>query len=187
MTISAPKEVWCADITYVPMRPGYLYLVALMDWFSRYVLAWELSNSLEVAFFPGGAGGCAGGRSAGDFQERLGEAIYERGLYRKTHPRGDPDQHGRAGPGGGQHLYRAVVPKRKVRGNLCARLRGRQSGTAWTLSILSASTTPSGLPKVWATAHRPTCISGGTEAGMRSPPPPPGEAKQKERQKQQQK
>jgi len=50
LTISAPNEVWCADITYVPMRRGYLYLVAVMDWFSRYVLAWELSNSLEAVF-----------------------------------------------------------------------------------------------------------------------------------------
>jgi putative transposase len=50
LVISVPNQVWCADITYVPMWRGYLYLVALMDWFSRYVLAWELSNSLETAF-----------------------------------------------------------------------------------------------------------------------------------------
>jgi len=50
LTIAAPNEVWCADITYVPMKRGFLYLVAVMDWFSRYVLAWELSNSLETAF-----------------------------------------------------------------------------------------------------------------------------------------
>jgi putative transposase len=50
LAIRAPDEVWCADITYIPMRRGYLYLVAVMDWFSRYVLAWELSNSLEAAF-----------------------------------------------------------------------------------------------------------------------------------------
>jgi putative transposase len=48
--IRAPDEVWCADITYVPMSRGFLYLVAVMDWFSRYVLAWELSNSLDVEF-----------------------------------------------------------------------------------------------------------------------------------------
>jgi len=48
--IEYPDEVWCSDITYLPMRRGYLYLVAVMDWFSRYVLAWELSNSLETAF-----------------------------------------------------------------------------------------------------------------------------------------
>ncbi len=50
MKIRAPDEVWCSDITYIPMRQGYLYLIAIMDWFSRYVLEWELSNSLETAF-----------------------------------------------------------------------------------------------------------------------------------------
>lgn len=50
MKITVPDQVWCTDITYLPMRHGYLYLVVVMDWFSRYVLAWELSNSLEVAF-----------------------------------------------------------------------------------------------------------------------------------------
>jgi len=50
LEILAPNAVWCADITYIPMRYGYLYLMAVMDWCSRYVLAWELSNSLETAF-----------------------------------------------------------------------------------------------------------------------------------------
>lgn len=48
--VCAPDQVWCADITYIPMPRGFLYLVAVMDWFSRYVLTWELSNSLETAF-----------------------------------------------------------------------------------------------------------------------------------------
>jgi putative transposase len=48
--IDAPNQVWCADITYVPMPKGFLYLVAIMDWFSRYVIAWEVSNSLEGSF-----------------------------------------------------------------------------------------------------------------------------------------
>ena len=50
MEIRGPNEVWSADITYVPMRRGFLYLVAVMDWFSRYVIAWNVSNSLETAF-----------------------------------------------------------------------------------------------------------------------------------------
>lgn len=50
LKIFAPDQVWCADITYLPMHLGFLYLVAIMDWFSRYVLSWELSNTLEVAF-----------------------------------------------------------------------------------------------------------------------------------------
>ena len=44
------NQVWTADITYIPMAQGFLYLVAIMDWYSRYVLAWRLSNTLEVEF-----------------------------------------------------------------------------------------------------------------------------------------
>lgn len=42
LAIERPDQVWCADITYIPMRRGFLYLVAVMDWFSRRVLAWRL-------------------------------------------------------------------------------------------------------------------------------------------------
>jgi putative transposase len=48
--ISGPDQVWCADVTYVPMEAGFMYLVAVMDWWSRFVLAWRLSNTLEVGF-----------------------------------------------------------------------------------------------------------------------------------------
>jgi putative transposase len=50
LEISGPDQVWCSDITYVPLAYGFLYLVAVMDWWSRYVLAWELSNSLDSEF-----------------------------------------------------------------------------------------------------------------------------------------
>jgi putative transposase len=50
LLIARPDQVWCADITYVPMPRGLLYLVAIMDWFSRYVIAWQLSNSLDGSF-----------------------------------------------------------------------------------------------------------------------------------------
>lgn len=50
LEICGPDQVWCSDITYVPMAEGYLYLVAVMDWWSRYVLAWELSNSMDSEF-----------------------------------------------------------------------------------------------------------------------------------------
>jgi putative transposase len=48
--IVRPHQVWSTDITYIRLRPGFLYLVAIMDWFSRYVLSWRLSNSLDVSF-----------------------------------------------------------------------------------------------------------------------------------------
>jgi len=50
LTVTHSDHVWCTDITYLPMRHGFLYLVAVMDWFSRYVLAWRLSNTLDGAF-----------------------------------------------------------------------------------------------------------------------------------------
>lgn len=48
--IKHPNHVWSVDITYIRMRVGFMYLVAIMDWYSRYVLSWRLSNSLEVSF-----------------------------------------------------------------------------------------------------------------------------------------
>jgi len=48
--IERPDQVWSTDITYVPMPRGFMYLTAVIDWFSRYVLSWKLSNSLEGSF-----------------------------------------------------------------------------------------------------------------------------------------
>jgi len=64
LRVERPNQVWCADITYLPMRRGFLYLVAIMDWYTRKVLAWRISNTLEVDF-------CV---------EALNEAIHKFGL-----------------------------------------------------------------------------------------------------------
>jgi putative transposase len=50
LDIRRPNQVWCADITYLRLRHGFGYLVVIMDWFSRYVLSWEVSNTLEADF-----------------------------------------------------------------------------------------------------------------------------------------
>ena len=50
MAIDRPNQVWCADITYIPMRRGFLYLVAVMDWSTRKVLSWRVSNTMDVEF-----------------------------------------------------------------------------------------------------------------------------------------
>ena len=49
LEINRINQVWCTDLTYIPMRKGFLYLVAIMDWHSRKVLSWRLSNSLDAA------------------------------------------------------------------------------------------------------------------------------------------
>ena len=48
--VTRPNQVWSADITYVPLRCGFLYLMSILDWYSRYVLSWRLSNTLDGAF-----------------------------------------------------------------------------------------------------------------------------------------
>jgi putative transposase len=50
LKIERPNQAWSADITYIPMEKGFLYLVVIMDWYSRYVLAWRLSNSMDSGF-----------------------------------------------------------------------------------------------------------------------------------------
>jgi putative transposase len=50
LKIDRPNQVWGSDITYIRLRQGFIYLVAILDWFSRYVVAWEVSVSLESAF-----------------------------------------------------------------------------------------------------------------------------------------
>lgn len=50
LRVERPNQVWCSDITYLPMRRGFLYLVAIMDWHTRKVLSWRISNTLEADF-----------------------------------------------------------------------------------------------------------------------------------------
>jgi putative transposase len=53
LAIDRPNQVWAADITYVAIGRGFLYLVAVMDWASRAVLAWRISNTMDVSFCVG--------------------------------------------------------------------------------------------------------------------------------------
>jgi putative transposase len=50
MVVDQPNQVWCTGITYIPMRRGFPYLVAVMDWATRKVLAWRVSNTMDAAF-----------------------------------------------------------------------------------------------------------------------------------------
>ena len=50
LEVDRPNQIWCADITYIPVQRGFLYLVAIMDWATRHVLAWRLSNTMDAGF-----------------------------------------------------------------------------------------------------------------------------------------
>ena len=79
--LCGPNQVWASDITYVPMRHGFLYLTAVMDWYSRYVLSWRLSNTLDGAFCVEALEEALLRTAAGDFQHRSGRAVHGRGVH----------------------------------------------------------------------------------------------------------
>ena len=106
--VTRPNQAWAADITYLPMARGFLYLVAIMDWHSRYVVAWRLSNTLEADFCVGRLEGGAGARPAGGLQHRPGQSIDQSGIHPGTAGTRGEDQHGREGAVQRQHLRGAV-------------------------------------------------------------------------------
>src|SRR5262249_55461134 len=82
MTITRVNQVWAADITDVPMGRGFLYLVATMDWASRAVLAFPLSNTMDVSFCVSARGGGSTPWQAGNLQHRPGQPVYQPGVHR---------------------------------------------------------------------------------------------------------
>ena len=74
VAVERPDQVWCADITYVPARGGFLYLVAVMDWATRFVLSWRLSNTLDAAFCVAALEDALGGGAPGVFNTDQGGA-----------------------------------------------------------------------------------------------------------------
>ena len=118
MAIDQPNRVWCADITYIPVQRGFLYLVAIMDWATRHVLSWRLSNTMDAGF-------CA--EALGDALARYGQpeifntdqgsqftSLDFTGVLKNAQEREHPHLHGRSGPLHGQHLHRAPVAVSQV-------------------------------------------------------------------------
>ena len=92
VAVDRPNQVWCADITYIPIRRGFLYLVAVMDWATRLVLSWRVSNTMDAAFcIEALEEALVDVRPSGDLQHRSGQPIHLDGV----HPRaaGGPGPH----------------------------------------------------------------------------------------------
>ena len=110
LKIVEPNHVWAADVTYIPMACGFLYLVAIIDWASRAVLAWRLSNTNDASF-------CAAALEeallrfgkAADFQYRSGLHFHRRGFRRQARGGRRRDFDGRTRPLHGQHFHRTAV------------------------------------------------------------------------------
>ena len=135
-TIDQPNQVWAADVTYIPMQQGFLYLVAIIDWATRRVLSWRLSNTLAAGF-------CV---------EALNEALArfgKPGIFNTDQARNSPapslprsaglrgrDQHGWARALPRQHLCRAPVVDREARMGLSAPSRQRHRTEAKSCRVL---------------------------------------------------
>ena len=110
LAVTRPNQVWATDITYIPMARGFVYLIAIVDWFSRRVLSWRLSITLETDLLHRGVGGSAGAlRRAGDLQYRPGQPVYQHGVHVSPAPREDRDQYGWSRRLAGQCVRRTPV------------------------------------------------------------------------------
>ena len=130
MEIGAPCEVWCADITYIPMWRGFMYLVAVMDWFSRYVIAWDISNSLENGF-------CVTVLQRALRSARPVIFNTDQGVHRYAGPGRRAYQHGWPRSRARQCVYRAVVAQRKIRRHLSPRVLRRACPPCGAHALLS--------------------------------------------------
>ena len=111
------------DITYIPMARGFVYLAAVVDWFSRRVLAWRVSITMEVDFcLEAVEEALAKHGKPSDFQHRSGQPVHQRRLHRAAAGEQDRDQHGRPRRMARQRVCRAAMAIGEVRGGLSAGL-----------------------------------------------------------------
>ena len=123
LTITRVNQVWAADITYIPMAHGFAYLVAIIDWYSRRVLAWRLSNTLETTFCVEALQEALTRYGCPEiFNTDQGSQFTSEDFTERAARRGHQDQHGRQGPLHRQHLRRAALAFAQVRGGLPLRL-----------------------------------------------------------------
>lgn len=133
LAIERVNQVWSTDITYVRLPRGFLYLVAVLDWHSRYVLAWELSNTLDTTFCLAALDQALEQATptifnTDDLQFRSGGPVHQPGLHQPLGTGRDPDQLGWARAGVGQRVCRATLALSQVRGGVPARLHDGERG-----------------------------------------------------------
>ena len=132
LPITRPNQVWAMDITYIPMARGFVYLAAVVDWFSRKVLAWKLSITLDTAFCIEAVEEALAKYGKPEiFNSDQGSQFTSRGLHGPAESQRDRDQHGWQGGLAGQRVRRAPLADDQIRGGLpaglCQRLGGRAS------------------------------------------------------------
>ena len=116
MEITRPNQVWAMDITYIPMARGFVYLAVVLDWFSRRVLAWRLSITMEASFASRRCRRRWPSTASRRFQHGPRLAVHGYGLHRCADRERHHHQHGRQGRMARQCLRRAAVFHGRQRG-----------------------------------------------------------------------
>ena len=131
LAITRPNQVWATDTSYIPMARGVVYLVAIVDWFSRKVLAWRASISMDVSFCVEALEEALTRYGKPEiFNTDQGKPVHVPGFHQRAAARGDRDQHGWPGRLTRQCRGRAPLAIAQVRGGVPARLwRGQRSQT----------------------------------------------------------
>ena len=125
MAIERANQVWAMDITYIAMARGFVYLAAVIDWFSRRVLAWRVSITMDVEFCLDAVGEALAryGRPEIFTQYRPGQPVHQRRFHRPAAGERDRHQHGWSRRLARQRVCRAAVAFGQIRGGLLAGLR----------------------------------------------------------------
>ena len=126
--ITRPNQVWAMDITYIPMARGFVYLAVVLDWFSRRVLSWRLSITMEAAFCVETLEDALACHEPEIFNTDQGSQFTGAAFTGGADQKRDRDQHGRQGRLARQHLRRAAAAKHQIRGGVSAGLRQRKRG-----------------------------------------------------------
>ena len=126
LVIDRPNQVWAADITYIPIGRGFLFLVAILDWASRAVLAWRLSNTMDVAFCVDALDEALARFGQPEiFNTDQGSQFTSAVFAGRTRRCRHSDLDGRPRPLDGQRVHRTAVAVAEVRGRLPEGLRRR--------------------------------------------------------------
>jgi putative transposase len=136
LEIDRPNQVWAADITYIPMRQGFLYLFVILDWATRRVLEWRLSNSLTTDFCIDGLESAIARFGCPQiFNTDQGCQFTDRAFVGTLKTRGNRDQYGWTRRLARQRVRGTLLAVDQVRGGLSARVRVRQRGQGlhWAL------------------------------------------------------
>ena len=123
VAVVRPNHVWSSDITYVPMPHGWMYLTVVMDWFSRCVLSWRLSNTLDGQFCLDALDEALCGGAPEIFNTDQGVQYTAEAFTGRLESAGVRGQHGRPRPLDGQRIRGAIVADGEVRAHLSSRPR----------------------------------------------------------------